>query len=180
LRRWIGCAGTPTTVAPGSTARRTTEPRAGADPRVVADLDRAEHGRVGAEDDAVADRGVTLVPLQARASQRDALVQQHVVADLGGLADHHTHAVVDHDPAADRGAGVYLDARQPAAQVRDEPGEQVEARPVQPVGDPVDPERLQPRVAEHDLGRRPRGGVTLEDRRDVLDEPLPQHRLDYT
>jgi hypothetical protein len=32
------------------------------------------------------------------ATERHAVVDQHVVADLGRLADHHAHAVVDEEP----------------------------------------------------------------------------------
>jgi len=44
------------------------------------------------------------------------VVQGAVVADLGGLAHHHAHAVVDEHPAADLRPGMDLDARQPAGQ----------------------------------------------------------------
>ena len=36
-----------------------------------------------------------------RAAERDALIDRHVVADLGGLADHHAHAVIDEEAPAD-------------------------------------------------------------------------------
>ena len=62
---------------------------------------------------------MALAVLLAGAAQRDALVQQHVVADLRGLADHHAHAVIDEEAAADARAGMNLDARQSARKLAD-------------------------------------------------------------
>src|SRR5215208_5645607 len=53
----------------------------------AADLDRAEELGPGADRDAVGDRRVPLSALEARAAQRDALVEGHAVADLSCLAD---------------------------------------------------------------------------------------------
>ena len=50
----------------------------------------------------------------AGTAERDALVKQHVVADLRGLADHHARAVIDEEAAADGRAGMDLDAREEA------------------------------------------------------------------
>ena len=43
--------------------------------------------------------------------ERHALVDRHVLADLGGLADHDAHAVVDEEARADLGRRMDLDAR---------------------------------------------------------------------
>src|SRR6185436_17037201 len=92
------------------------------DPGVAADhRTRSDHGvaaqdvRSRVERDAVANGRVTLVAartfgraqaLHAERSQRDTLVDLHVVADLGGLADHHARAMVDEETFADASAGV--------------------------------------------------------------------------
>ena len=47
------------------------------------------------------DRRVALAGREAGAAERDALVERDVVADLGRLADHDAHAVVDEQPVAD-------------------------------------------------------------------------------
>ena len=44
------------------------------------------------------------------APQGHALIQRHVVSDLGRLADHNAHPVVDEEPVADPRRGVNLDA----------------------------------------------------------------------
>ena len=101
---------------------RVNHHRAGADLHVVADADVSQNLGARADDHVVAEGGVPLALLLAGAAQGHALVEQNVVADFGGLADHHAHAVVDEEPAADRRAGMDLDARQGAAELRNERG----------------------------------------------------------
>ena len=60
------------------------------------------------------------------------MVERAVVADLGGLADHHPHPVIDEEAAADPRPRVDLDARQPAGNVGYEPREPFEAQIPQP------------------------------------------------
>ena len=79
------------------------------------------------EQDVVADGGVALAVVLAGAAQGDAVVDQAVVADLGGLADDDAHAVVDDQAAADLGAGVDLNAGEVAAPA----GRSVRARKLQ-------------------------------------------------
>ena len=59
-----------------------------------------------------------LASLFAGAAQRDALVEGHVVADLGGFADDHAHAVIDEEAPADLGAGMDLDSGDPSRDLR--------------------------------------------------------------
>ena len=91
--------GTPTTTESGGT--RLDHDGVGADAAVVADRDRPEDLRAGADRHAVADRRVALAALEAGAAERHALVDRDVGADLGGLADHHAGRVVDEEPGAD-------------------------------------------------------------------------------
>ena len=60
----------------------------GADAAVVADGDGSEDLGPGADDHPVADGRVALLVGQARAPEGHSLVDRHVVADHGGLADH--------------------------------------------------------------------------------------------
>ena len=61
--------------------------RASADPRVVAEHDRAEHARVHADRHVAAERRMALPVREARPAERYALVDRAAVADFGGLAD---------------------------------------------------------------------------------------------
>src|ERR1019366_1000822 len=92
----------------------------GADLHVIADPDAAEYFRARSNDDVVADRGMALAVFITRASQRYPLVEKHIVADFGGFADHHAHAVVDEKTAADGRARMYFNARQKSGYLRDE------------------------------------------------------------
>ena len=72
-----------------------------------------------ADHDVVAERRVALAAVLARAAERDALIEQAVVADLRGLADDDAGAVVDDEPSADLGGRVDLNARPPPRKLRD-------------------------------------------------------------
>ena len=63
---------------------------------------------------------MALAAMERGAAEGHALIERHVVADLGGLADHHAHAVVDEQAPADLGAGMDLDAGQDPPEMRDE------------------------------------------------------------
>ena len=78
----------------------------GADARAVADRERPHHLRAGADDHVATERRMALGALrERRAAERHALVDGRVVADLGGLADHHAEAMVDEHAPADRAPG---------------------------------------------------------------------------
>ena len=108
--------------------------RAGGDAGVVVDGDGPQDLGPGADHHVVADGGVALAQLLAGAPQGHPLVEQHVVPDLRGLADDKAVAVVDHQAAADGGAGVDLDAGPEPAPLGDAPGQKTEAAAVEAVG----------------------------------------------
>ena len=164
--------GTPTTVE--WSGDRANHHRTGPDFHVVADPYVAEHLGARADHHVVAQRGVALALLLAGAAQRHALVEQHVVADLGGLADDHAHAVVDEEAPADGGARVDLDARQAAADLREEPRKSAHPPAVELVRHPVHQDRMETRVAEDDLEHTGRSGIFPEDGVDLLFD-CPEH-----
>ena len=88
--------------------------RIGADPRIVADRDRTQDLGARPHHHARFQRGMALALVPRSAAQRDAVIERAIVADFGGLAHHHAHAVIDEHAAADGGAGVDFDAGQPA------------------------------------------------------------------
>ena len=137
--------------------------RVGADLRAVADRDRAEQLRAGADRHVVLHRRMALAGLEAGAAERHALVHRHVGADLGRLADHHAHAVVDEQPVADPGGRVDLDPRQRAREVGQRARHRRHARGVQRVRDTVRQQRVQAGPADEDLERRdvPGRGIAL-------------------
>src|SRR5436190_11353546 len=99
-----------------------------------------------------------LAALAAGAAQRDALVQQNVVADDGGFADHHARAVINEEPAPDCRAGVNLDLREEAADLREDTRQQRDVPAIESMGESVRQDSVESRIAEEDLddalGRR--------------------------
>ena len=77
---------------------------------VISDSDISQHGRARADNDTVADRGMSFTRFITGAAQRHVLIEQHVISDLGRLTNHHAHPVVDEEPFADNGTGVNFDA----------------------------------------------------------------------
>ena len=108
-------------------------------------------------------------------AQHHAHVDQHIVAHFSSLADHDAHAVVDDHPAADNGTGMDLDPREEAADVGDEPGPELEVMGPEPVRPAVEPEGMEPRVAEEDLGRRACSRVLRKNGPDIFPEAIEHH-----
>ncbi len=100
-------AGTPTTVD----ARRDFPDNDGArtDAGAIADLDVAEHDRMGADQHAIADLGVAVFIGLAGAAERDALKDGAIVADDRGLADDEAGGVIEHHALADPRGGIDVD-----------------------------------------------------------------------
>ena len=143
-----GCPGLPTTVEsagtswiPPSWRRSSRSGRPRSDQQLGA----------GAHHDVVADGRVALAALEAGPTQRDALVERHVVADLGGLADHHAGAVVDEQRLADLGRRMDLHTRDHAAGVGQRARRQRQAGVVQRVRHPVGQQRLHAAIGDQDL-----------------------------
>src|SRR4029077_19850824 len=82
--------------------------RPGADLGAVSNRDIAKNLGARADHDVVSDGRVALAFFFAGSAQRHALIEQYVVTDLRGLADHHAHAMVDKTAAPDGRARVDL------------------------------------------------------------------------
>ena len=103
----------------GGTGRHFTRDHGiGADLGAGTDGERAENLGAGTDDDTIAEGRVALAGVPGGAAEGDAVIEGHVIADQGGLADHDAHAVVDEEAATDGGTRVDLDAGQPAHQGR--------------------------------------------------------------
>ena len=111
------------------------------------------------------------VALRRPASQGHALVEMHAVAHDRGLADHEAAAMVDEQSRPDGGGGMDVDPGPGAGHVRDDPGRQVGAEPVEHVAQPIVDQRRHARVAEQHLRRRGRRRVGFERRVQIQDQP---------
>ena len=90
-------------------------------------------------------------------------VDEDVVSHLRCLADNDPHPVVDDHPPADHGSGMDLNSRKEPADMGDKPGPEFQVVGLEPVGPPVEPEGVEPRVADEDLKRGAGGGVPGKD-----------------
>ena len=107
-------------------------------------------------------------------AQGDALVELDAVADLGRLADDDAGAVIDEESAADRGAGMDVDAGLAVCVFGHHPRDQRHAQAKEHVGQAIDGDGAQARVAEDDLVETLGGGVAVEGGLDVLGERSAQ------
>src|SRR5690242_19373389 len=135
---------------------------------VMPDGDVAQNLRTRADHDVIPDRRMPLAFLLARAAQRHALVEQHVIADLCRLADHHAHAVIDEAAPADGRAWMDFDAGESADELRQNACRESETSLVHSMPQPVQEDCMETRVAEEDFDRALRGGVAAEDGIDLF------------
>jgi hypothetical protein len=94
--------------------------RTGSDPGVIAHRNRSQDSRASADNHVIAYGWVALGSFHARATQDSSLVQEHIVPDLCGLANHHAHAAVNERASAEHGPGMDLYAGEPTVDVRDQ------------------------------------------------------------
>src|SRR5206468_7339547 len=124
--------------------------------------------------DVVAEGGMALLSLVARAPQGHALEETHVLSDLGCLSDDDAHAVVDEEPRPQLGRGMDLDTGEKTAQVGEPPGRGRPARPPQGMGDAVGPYGVDTGIAKDDLEGRACSRIALQHGSDIL-----SHRLEH-
>lgn len=91
---------------------------------------------------------------QRTSAERYSVINHHVLADLCGLTDHHPHAVVDEESAADGGTGMDFDSGKEPGQLGDQARGKTERRILpQPVRHTVGPNGVQAGVCEKVLKR---------------------------
>src|SRR5271165_2143206 len=146
----------------------TQHHRAGTDAAVLANYDVAQHLRARADNDIVADCRMALAALLAGAAQGHALIQRHIITDDRSLANNHAHSVIDEEPAADLRAGMNLDASYELGELRQRARHKEPAANPQPVVKAVSPQRMQPRVEQHNLERGPRRRIAFFDSGDIF------------
>jgi hypothetical protein len=157
----------PIMVAPSGTRHH----RIGANTGFGTHGDRAQHLRAGADDGAIQDSGMALAARAASrigAAQRHALIDGHLVTDLGGLADHH-EAVIDEEIAADTGTGVDVDGGEEAAEMIDQSRGEEKVPAEQQMGDAVQPKRPDAGIGK-DFPARTRRRIALFHRVEIGDQ----------
>jgi hypothetical protein len=128
---------------------------------IIADRDRAQYLRPGADGDPVADCGMPFAGVEASAAERDTVVDGYVIADFRGLTDDDTRRMVDEQPGTDGRRGMDLDTRQHPGYFGDKSCGQLRVSVPKATADPVAPDRVHAGVAEDDLNGRPRCRIPL-------------------
>ncbi len=136
--------------------------RVRADFRALADDDGPEQLRPRADDDSLLERRVPLALVPRGPAQGHPVVQGAVVSQFRGLADHHSHSVVDKYAPSHFCAGMNLDAGEKARDVRYEPREPAQLHPPQPVRQSMDEKRVKTGIAGNDFPSRTRRRVAFE------------------
>ena len=145
----------------------------------------AQDRRVGVHHHLVLQRRVSLhaaddlagaVARERQGAQRHTLVELDVLADVARLADHHPRAVVDEEPRTDPRPRMDVDARLRVGVLGHHPRDVRDPEGQELVGDPVDGDRLQARVAEDDLVVAPGGRVATVGGVDVPVEHVADGR----
>src|SRR6516165_4787367 len=99
----------------------------GADTGIIPHLDGTQNFRAGADNDIIADGGMALAMLAARAAESHLMVDIDIIAYLRRLTDDHAHAMVDDEAPAEFRAGVNFYTGEKTPDMRDEPARYDEA-----------------------------------------------------
>ena len=108
--------------------------------------------------------GQRLARARGQSAQRNALIDLHVVADIGGLADNDAGGVVDEEVLADLRAGVDVDAGAAVGVLGHDARDERHVLHVQLVRDAVHEDGEEARIAEDDLFLALGGRVAVEGR----------------
>ena len=152
----------------GMIGNRMNDDGSRADLGMVANQNVAQDFRAGSDDHIVADGGMPLAFLFAGSAQRHALIEQHVVADFGSLANDDAHSVIDKAAPSDGGAGMDFNAGQGAIKLRDDAGEQRKAGRVKLMGGAMQEDGMEAGVTEKDLDRALGRGVSAKNGLDLF------------
>ncbi len=107
------------------------------------------------------------------------MIEGAVIADLGGLADHDAHAVVNEQTAADRGARMDLDPRRHPSDMRDKAARKIPATHPQPMRHAVEEQCLEAGITQHDFKARPGRGIARKRCVNLVAQVFEKHRRHY-
>src|SRR5690606_33303862 len=132
------------------------------------DSERPENLRASTDNHAILERRMALALAPAGATQGNAVIKRHVVADLRRLTDDDTHAMIDESTPAHPRAGMSLAAGEPAPPTGSQPRQPLAVTLPEPMRRPVEPDRMQPRIAGHRFEGVARRGVAVEYALDIF------------
>ncbi len=94
-------------------------------------------------------------------TQRHALIDLDVIADLGGFTDDHTGPVIDKKPVTDGGAGMNIDAGPQMCPFGHHARHQGHLQPMNLMTDSMDGHRIDERVTKNDLLHAAGSGIAV-------------------
>ena len=116
----------------------------------------------------ISEGRMTFATFLACPTERHALKQGDMVADLRRLSDDHAHAVVDEKSLADLGRGVDLDTGQPAGYLGDRSREKGNLPLFQPTRQSIGEQCMESGVGEDDFHPTGGGRVSVKNHLQVL------------
>ena len=105
--------------------------RFGPNASIVTDENGPEQRGVCPDEDVVTDRGVSLVLMLSGAAESHPVKENAVSTDHRRLANDNRHSVIAEEARGNLGSGMDLHPGQPAGPLRDKPGQEAQAQPVQ-------------------------------------------------
>ena len=100
------------------------------------------------------------------------MVDSHIVSDLRGLPDDNSGTVVYKEPPSDMGTRMNLYPCDEAIDVRQQASEKTNPLRPEHMGDTMEPDRMQPRVAADDFPDAPGRRIPVKNHPDIFSDPL--------
>src|SRR6185369_15133254 len=129
---------------------------------------RTKNLGAGADHHVVQQRRMTFDLVPGNTAQGNSVVEGHIIAYLGRLAYDNPHAVINKKLSTDLGARMDFDTGQETADMRGKAAEEEELVDPEPVGDTIEPKRMQAGIAKYDLQHISGGRIAFKNRVDVF------------
>src|ERR1044071_5396790 len=142
--------------------------RTRSDSAVVTDRDRSQHRCTRTDNDPILDRRMALFFPQARPTQGHALIDRHIVSDLGRFADNDSHAMIDEESTANLGPRMDLDPGKKAADIAHEPRDSFEPTEPRGIGHSIKKQRMKAWIRKKNFPDIPRRRIAVEYHLDVF------------
>ena len=111
-----------------------------------------------------------------RAAERDAVIERHVIADLGGLADDDAGAVIDEEAVSDRRARMDIDIGEKAGQTRTAAAPESASRPHRRWASAIPDDGVNARIGQQRFQFAAGRGIAQAHAGDILPDQLQQRR----
>ena len=134
----------------------------------IADLDSAENLGSRADHNVIANRRMAFAALVARATKRDSLINQNIIANFRRLTNYYTHPVINKKTVADFSAGVDFNPRQKTGKLRHETRQNGDTRQIKPVRHAMHKHGMKARITKDNFEDTAGSGVLTENGFDLF------------